>query len=189
MSLAASVSSGLHAALLVARGRADGLRHVEDDMAGATRSFWAAAICLPAFLFLRVLAWNGPGLTPQAQHVFALDVLSFAIGWCGFAVLSYRIVGAIGLAPLWPRFIALWNWCNVVQYLLLLVFNIPGLLGAPPLLDQVSQLVALGWALWLEWFAIRLTLGISAFAAAALVMLDVVIGVVMATVSMAFVFG
>jgi hypothetical protein len=56
MSIAASVTSGLHGALLLARGRADGLRYVEDDMAGAARSFWAAAICIPAFLCLRLLA-------------------------------------------------------------------------------------------------------------------------------------
>ena len=41
-------SSGLHAALLLARGRADGLRFVEADMAGAARSFWAMALAVPA---------------------------------------------------------------------------------------------------------------------------------------------
>ena len=50
MRIAAAVSSGMHAALLLARGRADGVRYVEDDMAGAARSFWAAAICIPAFV-------------------------------------------------------------------------------------------------------------------------------------------
>ncbi len=75
----------------------------------------------------------------------------------------------MGLAERWPRFIALWNWCNVVQYLLLVVFSIPGLLGAPALFDQVAQLFALGWALWLEWFAFRLTLGIGVVPAAGLV--------------------
>lgn len=179
MSLAASVSSGLQAALLIARGRAEGLRHVEADMAGAARSFWAAAICLPAFLCLRLLA----GVPARPAHVLALDLLSFVIGWCGFAVLSYRLVGTMGLAARWPRFIALWNWCNVVQYLLLVVFSIPGLLGAPPLFDQVAQLFALGWALWLEWFAMRLTLGCSRFTAAGLVVLDVAIGVVVAAAS------
>ena len=111
------------------------------------------------------------------------------VGWCGFAVLSHRLVGAMGLAERWPRFIALWNWCNVVQYLLLVVFSIPGLLGAPALLDQAAQLFGLGWALWLEWFAFRLTLGIGVVAAAGLVALDVAIGVLLAAVAVAFVAG
>ena len=101
-------------------------------------------------------------------------------------MLSHRLVGAMGLAERWPRFIALWNWCNVVQYLLLVVFSIPGLLGAPALLDQVAQLFALGWALWLEWFAFRLTLGIGIVPAAGLVALDVAIGVLLAAISLPF---
>jgi hypothetical protein len=184
MSIATSVTSGLHGALMLARGRAEGLRYVEEDMAGAARSFSALAICLPAFVCLRLLAWTGPGLLRPA-HVFAADLLSYLIGWCGFAVLSHRLIGVMGLADRWPRFIALWNWCNVVQYLLLVVFSIPGLLGAPALLDQAAQLFALGWALWLEWFAFRLTLQIGMVPAAGLVALDVAIGVLLAAVSVA----
>ena len=189
MSLATSVVSGMQAALLLARGRADGVRHVEADMAGAARSFWAAAICLPAFVCLRLLAWMSGGAPPHAAHTFALDLLAYGTGWCAFAVLSYRLVGAMGLAARWPRFIALWNWCNVVQYLLLVVFSIPGLLGAPPLLDQAAQLVGLGWALWLEWFGFRLTLAIGGLAAAGLVALDVAIGVMLAALSTALLAG
>jgi hypothetical protein len=189
MSIATSVSSGLHAALLLARGRVEGLGYVEDDMAGAARSFWALAICLPAFVCLRLMALAGPGLPPRLAHVIALDLLTYAIGWCGFAVLSHRLVGAMGLAECWPRFIALWNWCNVVQYLLLVAFSIPGLLGAPPFLDQAAQLFALGWALWLEWFAFRLTLGIGIVPAAGLVALDVAIGVLLAAISLAALSG
>ncbi len=189
MSLAAAVTSGLQGAFMLARGRADGVRYVEDDMAGAARSFWAMAICLPAFVCLRLLAWLAEGAPPHAAHVFAMDLLSYGAGWIGFAVLSHRLVGSMGLAARWPRCIALWNWCNVVQYLLLVVFSIPGLLGAPGLLDEALQLFALGWALWLEWFAFRLTLGIGVFPAAGLVALDVAIGVVLAAVGGALTVG
>jgi hypothetical protein len=187
VSTATSVTSGLHGALLLARGRADGLNFVEDDMAGAARSFWAAIICLPAFICLRLLAWSGSSLPPHPAHIFAADLLSYIIGWCGFALLTHRLVGSMGLAARWPRVIAIWNWCNVVQYLLLVLFSIPGLLGVPALLDQAAQLFALGWALWLEWFAFRLALDIGRLPAAALVALDVAIGIMLAAASMAFV--
>ncbi len=189
MSFTSSVTSGLHAALLLARGRAEGLRYIEGDAAAAARSFWAAAVCLPAFICLRLLAWTSAGLPTQPAHVFALDLLSYGIGWCGFAVLSHRLVDAMGLGTRWPRFITIWNWCNVVQYMLLVVFSIPGLLGAPPLFDQAAQLFALGWALWLEWFAVRLALGIGIIPAAGLVALDVAIGVLLAGLTVASVAG
>ena len=61
-----------------------------------------------------------------------------------------------------------------------------GAVGRDPApLDQAAQLVGLGWALWLEWFVFRLTLGIGFAAAAGLVMLDVAIGVLLAAVGVA----
>jgi hypothetical protein len=180
VNISSAVSSGLHAAWLLACGRAEGVRHVEADMAGAARSFWAIVICLPAFVCLRLLAWTQTGTPPQAAHQLAFELLSYVIGWCGFAVLSYRLVGIMGLGTRWPRCIALWNWCNVIQYMLLVAFSIPGLLGAPKLFDEVAQLVGVGWALWLEWFAFRLTLGIGTLPAIGLVAVDVSIGVCLA---------
>jgi len=179
MTVAASVTSGMQAALMLARGRADGVRLLADDMAEARRSFWAALICLPAFVCLRLLGWHEGAQPGNSAHAFALDLLTYAIGWVGFALLSWRITGVMGLAARWPRCIAMWNWCNVVQYLLLVVFSIPGLLGAPAPLDQAAQLFALCWALWLEWFAFRLTLGIGGVPAVGLVALDVAIGIVL----------
>jgi hypothetical protein len=187
MGVATSVTSGMQAALLLARGRADGVQLLADDMAEARRSFWAALICLPAFVCLRLLDWRTGALPSQAAHVFALDLLSYAIGWAGFALLSWRLVNVMGLAARWPRCIAMWNWCNVVQYLLLVVFGIPGLLGAPAPIDEAAQLFALCWALWLEWFAFRLTLGIGAVPAAGLVALDVAIGIVLSGITQSLV--
>ena len=179
MSVAQSVGSGLQAALLLARGRPEGLRFVSADMAGAARSFWAAAVCLPAFICLRLLAWTESGLPPHLAHAFGLDVLFYVIGWAGYAVLSHPVVAALGRARRWPRYIATWNWCNVVQYFLLVAAGLPGLLGAPDWLDQTCQLIALGWALWLEWFAARLALEIPPLPAAGLVALDVVLGLIL----------
>ena len=63
---------------------------------------------------------------------------------------------------------------------MLVVFSIPGLLGAPALLDEVLQLFALGWALWLEWFAIRLSLEVTGVQAAVVMTPDVLLGLVLA---------
>jgi hypothetical protein len=168
-----SIASGMHAAFLLARGRPEGLRYADSDLAGAARSFWAIAVALPAFMCLRLLGGDG-GVVPA--HDFALDLLSYIIGWIGFALLSRPIAEAMGAAPHWPRFIVLWNWCNVVQYLLLVLASVPGLLGAPALVQEAVSLIAIGWALWLEWFAIKLALEVSTLAALGLLGLDLSIG-------------
>ena len=158
MSLPASIASGLQAALLLATGRREGLLLVQSERVGAIRSFWAAAVCFPAFVCLRLLAWSELGVPPHRAHAFAVDLLSYGIGWLGYVVLSRPLVEALGRGDHWLGYIAVWNWCNVAQYVLLVMAGVPGLLGAPAWIDQALQLIALGWALWLEWFAARVAL-------------------------------
>ncbi len=172
--------SGLHGALLLARGRSEGVRYVSDDMRMAARSFSAALICAPLFVGVLLLGWMQTGAPADMPHVFALELLSFVISWAGYAVISRPVVAALRREAHWPRFIAIWNWCNVVQYALLLVATIPGALGAPFWLTETSQLVAQGWALWLEWFAIRLSLEVTGVQAAVVMTPDVLLGLVLA---------
>lgn len=171
--------SGFRGALLLARGRPEGLRAMPADMAGAARSFLAAAVGLPPFLILLAIGarGGGPSLTPP---VLILQLLGYIISWAGYAVLSHRLVTALGKEARWPRFIAAWNWVNVVQYLLLLAGVLPALAGAPVWLAQTAALLGQGWALWLEWYAIRLTLETTGLLAAAVMAPDVVLGVAVA---------
>jgi hypothetical protein len=171
--------AGLRAALLLAGGRVEGLRAIPADLAGAARSFLAAAVALPLFLLLLATTarQGGVALSPT---MLVLQVLGYAIAWAGYAVLSHRLVGALGKAGRWPRFIALWNWVNVVQYLMLLGGSLPALAGAPRGLTLAAALGAQAWALWLEWYATRLTLDVPGLIAAAVMAPDVLLGLVVA---------
>jgi len=183
----ARLGTALHGAFLLARGRPDGLLLIaappEAEIAVAARSFWAAAVCLPAFLCLHLLDWATSAVPPAPGRVLLLDLLGYVIGWVGFALLSHRLARVLGRAPLWPRFIAAWNWCNVVQYLMLVVAGLPALLEVPTLVAQTVWLVAMGWALWLEWYATRLALAIPGRSAMALVALDFALGILIVAVT------
>ncbi len=178
MAALGSVGAGIQGAVLLAQGRPEGLRYVEPGLEGARRSFWAALICLPMFVALRYADWaHGP----VPAHAASLDVFGYLIGWAGFALLSRPLVVALGREGRWTRFIAAWNWCNVVQYVLLLAAALPGLFGAPLWMREAAGLVAVGWAVWLEWYAARLTLDAGPLAAAALTCLDLLIGLALAS--------
>jgi hypothetical protein len=175
-----SFPTGLQAALLLARGRSEALSVLgeeADALATTRRSFWAMAFCLPAFICLRLIGdTTMQGAIPPGAHGFAADLLGAVIGWLAFALASHRVAGVIGRARQWPRFIALWNWCNVVQYLALVLAALPDLLGLPAWIGETAWLVAVGWALWLEWFTTVLALSLPGLTAAGLVVLDIAIG-------------
>jgi hypothetical protein len=69
------------------------------------------------------------------------------------------------------------------------VGGLPALLGAPPMLNEVVKIVAIGWALWIEWFATRESLGTNGLAAAFLVVLDQLIGLLLAGLSLTLLQG
>jgi len=145
------VAVGLQAALMLARGRADGLSMLgspPDQVAVARRSFWAVAVCLPAFVCLHLLDQKAAGAAVSSARVFATDLCGFVIGWLAFALASHQVATVLGRGEHWLRFITLWNWCNVVQYVMLVVAALPGLLGLPEVIGQTAWLVALGQPQW-----------------------------------------
>ncbi len=178
MTLTQSLSSGLGGAMLLARGEARGILLIEADPDGTARSFWAIPFSLPSVLYLSTLDWPRHRTPVQVLHALAIHAIVFVVAWLAFAVLSHRLAPRFRRAHLWPRMISAWNWCGVPENLLLVLGCVPGLLGAPHIVDQVSQVATFGWALWIEWFAFRLAFGAGPLLAAWLVMVDQSIGVV-----------
>lgn len=136
----------------------------------ATRSFWAAAICWPLFFVLGLI--TGARETPG---VWIIEFVGFVIGWAAFALASEAMAGLAGRAQQWPRFIAAWNWTNIPQYAALVVLSAPATV-LPPGFGQALALVAVSYALWLEWFVTKQALGIAGPQAVLFVIMDVAIG-------------
>ena len=67
MSVLATVSAGVHGAVLLALGRPEGVRLVDTDQTAAIRSFWAIPLCLPAVVCLKLLDWLASGDAPPRQ--------------------------------------------------------------------------------------------------------------------------
>jgi hypothetical protein len=172
-----AITAGLAGAFLLGRGKAHGLALMEDTPEGAWRSFVAGFICLPAFLAIRFFAWADAG-APEGGVGRGLmaELIGYAIAWVAFALASLPIARIWGRGADWPRFIAAWNWTNIVQYLALLALTIPGALGLPAGVAQAATLVGLGYAVWLEWFVARTALRIDGSKAALLVGMDLVLG-------------
>jgi hypothetical protein len=175
---------GLFAALRLARGRADGVVLVPGDKETIVRSFWSIALCLPTVICRLLMSWQESGIPAGAAHLAARELIVFVLGWLIFVEVTHMLAPMIGRAERWGRFIALWNWCNVIEGVLVILGGIPGILGAPAVVDQACQLITIGWALWLEWYATRLALAAGPLAALGLVLLDQSIGILLASLAM-----
>jgi hypothetical protein len=166
--------AGLHGALLLARGRAEGIALMPISAEGAGRSFWVVAFCLPVFLILRLVFSD----MPLSGRGLVAELCGFAAGWAGYALASLPMALASGRGPLWPRFLATWNWTSLVQYGVILLLGILSDAGLPSWLGQGIELIGLGYALWLQWFATGLALRVTGGRAAGFVLLDLVLGMV-----------
>ena len=167
------MARALAGAFMLARGRVAGLAAFENTLPVAAYSFRAAAICLPIFMFFK----DQTSTPDDVVLTLFVDLLLFAASWAGFALTSLSLAKALGVADYWPRFIAAWNWSAVVQYLALAVLSLPGLLlGRGGLLD-LGGLLALFFAVWMEWFVARHALRLSPLGAAGFVGLDLGIAV------------
>jgi hypothetical protein len=183
MSAASAVASGLYAAMRLAGGRADGAVLVPGDRESVIRSFWAVALCLPGLISRLLMSWADGGIPADAAHLAGREIFVFGLGWLIFVDLTHRLAPTLGRAERWGRFVSVWNWCNVIEGVIVVVGAIPGFLGAPAVIDQAAELIAIGWALWLEWYATRLTFGVTPLAAVALVLLDQSIGILLTSVA------
>lgn len=172
-----SSAAGLAAALLFARGRPEGVALLANDIATARASFRAALICLPLFLVMRFLSWGVRG-APEAGIPYALlvELIGYTLSWTAFAVASLPLAGQAGRAEQWPQFIAAWNWANVVQFLLLFAMALLAALGLPGWLTNMLGLAVLGYAVWLEWFVVRVALNVTGGTAALFVVTDLILG-------------
>jgi hypothetical protein len=185
MNSMSAVTSGLQAALRLAWGRADGVVRVGGDRDTIIRSFWSIALCAPAVIFRLAMSWMVTGVPAHAFHKASREVIVFVVGWLVFVEVTHRLAPVLRRTDRWGRFIVVWNWCNVVEGALVVIGGIPGALGAPPIVDEASVLVTIGWALWLEWYATRLAFGIKGGAAAGLVLLDLSIGILLPSLALA----
>lgn len=163
--------------MLLARGRVDGIDAYDPTMEDARVSFLAALVCLPVFLLLR---WGFP--TPGTAgadplRALAADLIAYVCSWAAFALASLPLAEAMGRRALWPRFIAAWNWTNVVQYGVLGILTLPAAAGAAGFVADALGLLGLGYAIWLQWFTVRLGLAVSGPRAAGFVLLDLAIAV------------
>lgn len=154
--------------LLLARGKADGLRHFGDTR----KAVLAALAPLSAFILVAL----GLALLANAGADVLSDLLSMAVGFLGQLVFSFEVARRWGRGAEWFRFATAFCWCQwagpmaMAASLVFMSFMIAA--GVPNEAAVVIGMLALfGYGLWLHWFVARTALQLSGPRAALLVLI------------------
>ena len=173
------VAAGLRGAWLLMRGDAKGVELFDGGPDTAIHSFWAIPLCLPALVCLKLFDWLQAGLPANVPVAMGRYLLLFVVGWLLYVLISHRLATLLNRLPRWPLFLAAWSYTSVAGNTLIALGALPRVLGAPAPVVQLAEIVVLGWALWMQWFGIRLSLKVGPLTATLLLAVDTVVGVAM----------
>jgi len=179
------MSAGLYGAWRLARRDRSAMMWFDCSLAGAIRSFWAAALCYPGFVIL-LIARLPPGdlHSPSVYRILLVESIGYVIGWCAYPLAALPFCRWLVPEERALGFIIAYNWAQVLQTALLLpIAVVGGLHLAPDYVVAYADFVAYIAILVYEWFIARIALDAGGLPATALVLLDVVIGAALSQVT------
>lgn len=171
------VSHGLYGAWRLACRDPRAMDWFEHSVAGVWRSFWAGAICYPAFLLLQVMQIDAAQLSwGVLLRYLAVSSIGYVIGWTAYPLTALPFCRWLAPEERALGYLAAYNWAQVPQTALVLLVTLFGTLDLVPLYGLAyAETVAYLAILVYEWFIARIALDAGGAAATALVLLDVVL--------------
>ena len=159
------VANVLLGIMLVARGRAEGLR----QFGSSPQSVLGALAPLMAFLLVGVLL----GVLGRNREAVT-DAAGVSVGLLGPLVLSFEVARRWDRGAQWLRFATAFCWCQwaapmILAVVLVLMAILMGLGVSGDAAAGAGVALLFAYGLWLNWFLARHALSLSAWRAAAMV--------------------
>jgi hypothetical protein len=171
-------SFALFGAWRLAHLDAQGAAYFDRTPEGALRSFWAAALLLPAYAVLTLLhlADHPPAL--DWPSLVLIHGIGYVVGWTAFPVAMIWIVRLMDHEQEYFGYLAMYNWSQVLVVLVALPMAAlrSGPLLPEPLLSALGLAVDVAIMIYL-WFIARAGLGVGPFAAIGVVVTDLTISI------------
>ena len=185
MITAPEVARALYGALRLARLDPGGIDQFGDTVEAFWRSFYAMLIVAPGHLILAVIRHSVVEPTSGSIQVFLVEAIGYVIGWFAFPLVMFYVADKLDRGERYFRYIAASNWAAVLQVALMLVivaveYGFGMSLATVGFVHLITMIVVLVYF----WFIARVGLDISGRAAAAIVGLDLVLSLVINSVTM-----
>jgi len=126
------IAKGLFGAWMMARGDRRAMVLFDNSLDALWKSFWAAALCLPAYLAMVLLDYlqhpPGGGL----GRFLAAQSIAYVIGWAAYPLLMVTVARLLERLAVYPRYIVAYNWANVITLNLSLLAAVLAASGLMP---------------------------------------------------------
>jgi hypothetical protein len=170
------ISSSIYGAWRLARVDREGMNWFNHSIAGFWHSFFVAVLVAP--LLAPVLVFRFIGSTDEFDvgHTIASELISYGLGWIVFPIVALLVCRLMNLTEDYVSYIIAYNWSHIIPAALILPIVLSAILGLVPS-DLVDfALLAVTFAVFgYRWFIARVALSADGLTAAALVVLEVII--------------
>ena len=179
------VRLALVGALRLAKGDRGGLSCFDRSLDGFWRSFRAAVIAYPLYLMLLMMRvtiaeWERSG----GFYIIGVETIAYVVAWVAFPLAMLTVTRWIDRSHRFFDFMVPYNWSQLPQSAL---FVLVGLQSTSDAIStqpaQVIEIAAAIAVLAYEWFVARVALETTASAAALVVLVDLVLGVLISHVA------
>jgi hypothetical protein len=136
MITAQEASRALFGAWRLARFDANGITFFDNTVEAFWRSFWAAAIALPAYAVLLILGNAGTTIGAGPIYTFLVYSIAYVIDWLAFPFVMLYVAHLFDRSQWYCRYFAAYNWAIVLQMLLQLIISI---LAASDILPPAAE--------------------------------------------------
>ena len=179
------VRLALVGALRLAKGDRGGLSCFDRSLDGFWRSFRAAVIAYPLYLILLVMRvtiaeWERSG----GFYIIVVETIAYVIAWVAVPLAMLTVTRWLNRSHRFFDFMVPYNWSQLPQSALFVLVGLQSTsdaISAQP--AQVIEIAAAIAVLGYEWFIARVALETTAAAAALVVLVDLVLGVLISHVA------
>jgi hypothetical protein len=173
--------------LRIARFDARGVDYFENTAEDFLRSFYAALLVAPPYVVLLTLETDAEVIGSDLPRFIAVRVIAYVTIWVAYPLLLYYLTQALGCAGRYLRYIAAYNWTNVLIVVIMLASSVlvqlmigpePQVGKTPTALLFIATAVGLGVLIVLfayNWFVAKAALAVNNHTAFIVVITHVVL--------------
>ncbi|MFN3076072.1 MAG: hypothetical protein ABT940_04175 [Alphaproteobacteria bacterium] len=140
---------------------------------GVRRSFWAAWIVAPIYLMDSLLMFLAHPPSGGAWRFALARAVTYVLLWATWPVVALDLARWLGIRERWAGYIVVYNWFRVLESVVVLPMVVlqKTPIGHTPMLEGMFLTLMVMMIVY-GWFIVRISLGVGAATAFALVIIN-----------------